>query len=493
MRSEQQYSSLVYDYFYLRFQTRCYQYGDCLPTMEALCREFGVSPQTIKTAFRRLREEGYLTTMRGRPAKVAFRQTEQGAKDFVASYYARRWAAFPDLFASGGRIINPLLAEGLRRMDDRELAAAAQLAGSGNYIGFYSFALQKMENPLALNLFGEASLFEGFPFAQAYFQLGNDSGRFIQERLQALTACLKARGWAELDRLLGAFYDSVLEGVTAFLEPQLRPALPEGQLPFVWRIYRERPQRCYSLAEALLHDIYFGAYRGTGLLPSYDTLAETYGASVSALRSAVGLLNKAGAAETINGLGTRAFSLNEPCQPPDFACPAIRRILAFFYQALELIAYSCQAVLRETLQSATEGQKAGLIAWLEEDAPGRGGISLWALLLFIARHSPFMGVREIYGKLYGLLLWGYPLKASLKATPALDLSIGRFTQAILGHLKAGEAAPCAAAMRAFVSQQAPLLEAYLLSQGFTPSELRGSPSIRLLITEGGSAPAAPAE
>lgn len=150
-------------------------------------------------------------------------------------------------------------------------------------------------------------------------------------------------------------------------------------------------------------------------------------------------------------------------------------------------------MLRETLQSATEGQKAGLIAWLEEDAPGRGGISLWALLLFIARHSPFMGVREIYGKLYGLLLWGYPLKASLKATPALDLSIGRFTQAILGHLKAGEAAPCAAAMRAFVSQQAPLLETYLLSQGFTPSELRGSPSIRLLITEGGSAPAAPAE
>lgn len=306
MHSGHQYASLVYDYFYLRFQTRCYQYGDCLPTMEALCREFGVSRQTIKTAFRRLREEGYLTTMRGRPAKVAFQQTEQGAKDFIARCYARRWAAFPDLFASGGRIINPLLAEGLRRMDDRELDTAVRLAEQADgdsYIRFYCFALQKMENPLALNLFWEASLFEGFPFAQAYFQLGNGSGRFIQERLQALTACLKARAWAELDRLLGAFYDSVLEGVAAFLEPQLRPAPPEGQLPFVWRIYRERPQRCYSLAEALLHDIYFGAYRGTGLLPSYDTLAETYGASVSALRSAVGLLNKAGAAETINGAG----------------------------------------------------------------------------------------------------------------------------------------------------------------------------------------------
>lgn len=63
MRSEQQYSNLVYDYFFMRIQFGYYQCGDYLPSIETLCQELDVSAQTVKTALQRLRAEGSMDTL----------------------------------------------------------------------------------------------------------------------------------------------------------------------------------------------------------------------------------------------------------------------------------------------------------------------------------------------------------------------------------------------------------------------------------------------
>ena len=66
MKNDQGFANLIYEYFVVRFHFQYYKYGDTLPTIEALCRQYSVSSLTIKSAFKRLEEEGYISRSHGR-------------------------------------------------------------------------------------------------------------------------------------------------------------------------------------------------------------------------------------------------------------------------------------------------------------------------------------------------------------------------------------------------------------------------------------------
>ena len=60
--------------------------------------------------------------------------------------------------------------EGFRRMNEKDISYITQLAeraDADDMILFYSFAMQKVRNPLLMNLFWETSLFLGYPFAKS--------------------------------------------------------------------------------------------------------------------------------------------------------------------------------------------------------------------------------------------------------------------------------------------------------------------------------------
>ena len=70
--------------------------------------------------------------------------------------------------------------------------------------------------------------------------------------------------------------------------------------------------------------------------------------------------------------------------------------------------------MRDTLDAAAPGEKRKLLSQLEEAIEtGNTDLTLWQCLLFMANHSRLHGVRTVYKNIYGLFLWGYPLKASL--------------------------------------------------------------------------------
>ncbi len=112
MNKKHQISNLIYDFFVMRFQFRHYRYGVTLPSIDSICREFNVSQQTVKAAFRQLREDGFIDMHNGRPTRVIFQQTEQAFHESVQSFYSKRTAAFPDLFETSALILIPALMEG---------------------------------------------------------------------------------------------------------------------------------------------------------------------------------------------------------------------------------------------------------------------------------------------------------------------------------------------------------------------------------------------
>ena len=217
-------------------------------------------------------------------------------------------------------------------------------------------------------------------------------------------------------------------------------------------------------------------------LPSYEKMSEKYNVSVSTVRRTIHMLNQTGAAVSVNGVGTRIFPAGGRCNLPDFQSPAVRRNLSLFLQSFEIIAYSCEEVVCSTLLSLTVEQYSQLIRDIERYRDmGLHDFTLWHLLICIAIHSPMAGVREIYSKLYGLLLWGYPLKASLPAAPRSGHTIRQFSDVIFLSLRNHKPDQCGAAVREMITKLFPVAENYLLSHGITAEELRMSPSIRLLL------------
>ena len=98
------------------------------------------------------------------------------------------------------------------------------------------------------------------------------------------------------------------------------------------------------------------------------------------------------------------------------------------------------------------------------------------------KNTRLQSLRDIYGRIYSLFLWGYPLKASQQENREQDAGMLTFTKRIIVCLKDNDFSGCGIAVRTLLSQQFPLAEQCLLRHGIPPEEIKLSPSIHLLLT-----------
>lgn len=482
MGKEQQISSLIYEFFFMRLHFGYYKCGDTLPSIDTLCGQFCVSSQTVKAALRQLHAEGYISMRNGRATRIIFRQTRQELVDFALCFFSERQSAFPDLCRTAELILVPLFTEAFRRMDETDflhLSHYIECTHSDDLLYFYSYALQKLENPLTMNLFWEISMFMGLMFIG---EKGGDdfyNKKLLREGIEEIISYKKAHDWTGLHDVILKHQRNSMEEALRYMNQYTSPS--QKKTSFVWRIYRGRPQLCYSLATHILFENYLGEYRDTEFLPSYEKMAAKYGVSLSTIRRTILVLNKAGAAESVNGIGTRFFPIGQRCNMPDFSVPAVRRTLAFFVQSFEVIIYSCEKVAVATLLALTEEECGRLKEQLRKNlACGLCEMTPWHLLLSISLCSPLSGIREIYSKILGLFLWGYPLKEFQEGTSKPDFELRDFTEKMLEYLEQNDFVRCGRCIKETSAFQFNALEQELLRIGFEPDELRLSPSIRLI-------------
>lgn len=487
MQSQHRYSNLIYEYLLMKIRFEYLKNGDTFPTIDTLCEKFAVANQTVKAALQRLRQEGYISTRSGKPTKVTFQQSEQERKEYAVRFFAQRKDAFTDLKESVQFVSVPMLIEGFRRMDDDDLGFLARLAERATPIDLlrsYFYVFQKLDNQLVMNFFWEASMFQGFSLLYTKGIADFYDRPFVRSQLREIVALGRRREWDALQGMLLQFQKETLGTAIHYIGQRIEPLPKEEQIPFVWRIYRDRPQICYSLTVHMLFDIYMGEYRHVQYLPSYEKMARRYNVSVSTMRRTVSLLNRLGTVRTINGKGTRVYTVGENSAEPDWSCPPIRRNLTLFFQAFEMMKFSCEDATRTLLSSLTQQEKEDLIGQLNVYLrSGCCDLTLWCLMISIARRSPLQTIREIYEKLFELSLWGYPLKASSGKIPDFDQATRRLTESIIQCIEADDFDRCAAIVKQFVVQELPGVEKYLYNLGITPEELRMSQCIRFLLPE----------
>lgn len=489
MRNNRNFSNLIYDYFVTRIRFQYYKEGDQLPIIDTLCREFCVADQTVRSALRRLRAEGYITMHNGQPTTVIFRQSEKEYDDYLLRYYEERQDAFFDLCQTVELIFIPLLIEGFGRIDEDDFSALINFAKNADvddFVRFYCYILQKLDNPLTMNLFWEIILFQGFPLLKTRDRPGLNEIDYVRNQLYQVVAFIREQNFDEFKINLLSYQRAVIGNAVGYIKRRVKSVPIHNQISFTWRIYRDHPQICYSLTSHLLHDIYMGDYSSLEYLPSYEKMADKYSVSVSTIRRTVRVLNELGVARSVNGKGTLIYTMEIQNDPPDFTATMIRRNLAYFFQAFEILLFSCEEIIKSTLSSLTGEERKEFTEHLRENSQkGRYDRTLWLIMICIIYHTSFHGIREIYKKIYGLFLWGYPLGTCVNRNLILQPAERRLTETLIDCFERNDIDLCAGVVKKFACQLFPITEAFLLSKGFKPEELRTSPAIRFLALDDG--------
>lgn len=167
MYNGQSFSDLIYQFYSMRIQFGYYTEGDTLPPIETLSRDFRVSTLTVKTALKQLRDEGYIITCGGKATKV---NTSHADPASAVRFLSARMDRFADFYPANEMIFSSLLTESFRLMEEKDFTCLLELAdrlAADDLMRFYSFALQKLNNSLVMNLLWESSLYQGLPFLKA--------------------------------------------------------------------------------------------------------------------------------------------------------------------------------------------------------------------------------------------------------------------------------------------------------------------------------------
>lgn len=419
---------LIYKFFKSQIQFGYYRSGDCLPSIELLHEVYRVAVRTARNAYLQLQEKGYISLSPGRKTIVTYSVPPEAGTANAQDYYLARESSFRALNQLLQALLVPLLREGSRRLQKHNMLlikeTAFALEDGGFYVSYFCGRemLLTLENQLALDLYLEiVSFYQYVHTLPRRVALEEENQRYLLLARQTVAACEKGERdelfhvHLQIQRLL----DRV---ITAYIEQAAkeRPAPPE-QVSFEWRVYRERPQLCYSLSSQLIWRILVGQQLSPGdRLPSYGAMAEKYGVSFSTIRRTVAMLERLGLVFASQGAGTRITPPGE--QEIDLRHKSVKKIASMFLEAVQIVRLSFDQVFLLLYPQALPDVGPCVAKLRRQQARGGALQPFFICIEYLLEGCGNQPLKEIWGKLCEVLLLGLPLlEAHAGALPECTL------------------------------------------------------------------------
>lgn len=406
-------SDIIYDYFTSRIQSGYYVYGERLPSISNICRQFQVSTLTVRSALSKLKEQQYIETSARKAATVTYTPVKQSEQQYIG-YFLSRKDGMEDIARSASIIFDPVNSLYFKEQNHESVKRIRwQLKKTGGHAAkqitlFYAEIAQQFKNPLFLNLYWEIIRYLRIPYLHRPADFDN-AGQQVFSHYQRLLNLFEHGQADEISKEAQKFHEILLAEFLEYLSNLQKKGMRVKQVPFRWHIYRKRPQLCYSLAADILSKIDNKIYRQEELLPSCQTLAKEYHVSLITMRRTLELLGNMRVIETLNGVGTKVIS-KKNLEAPDLSMPQIQTNLIFFFRALQMCALTCKNVSYHTFSVLDDTDFQALDDRIQKCISGD---TLYLLdetcLQFIGEKSPSAMIRETYHQLYHLLLWGHTL------------------------------------------------------------------------------------
>lgn len=430
--------SLIYRFFASQIEFGYYQNGDILPTVEQLQKAYHAASKTVRNAYLQLQEDGYISVSAGRRTVVVYDSTPEECRRNRQRYYLARRDAILAMNTALSPIVVPLLREGCRRLDRQDMRRIKELAAeleAGNfYFSFYCgrAMILALKNHLALGLFNELVSFYQFPHTMLQREPAAERSKQFQElSSQTVAACDSG----DPHQLCGAYlrlqsflYDTIME----YIEQGERELPPQEQIPFVWRVYQDRPQVCYSVSAELIGQIYNDRkYEAGGFLPPYKAMNQAFDVSYITIRRVVELLEQFGVVRAIHGVGTQVVELTPDTVRHQMQSPTVRKLLVRAQEAMQLICITLGDVVGHFFPQPDDMLQRCAAA-LEVPQGGQPSFQAYFICLeFLMYTSSNPYLKDIWEKLYHITLLGLP---TLKARTAESDIAARLTACVEGLL-----------------------------------------------------------
>ena len=407
---------VIYHVLKTQIQFGVYRFGERLPTIEEAARLFLVSVKTIRAAYGRLQRDGYLTISKNVGVKVRVAYTRQEIEAHIQRFFAERKDALLDLGQSLGPLFSNAQWLGLKRASPELLDEIERLDAPRERMAPYVMIRQLqaiygvLGNDLLMRLVWQVFMF----FLAPFLSVSGNLTLLDQNRnpLLEMTALCRRGDWQALRARVEAFQRQKSDAFFGFYER--RGPFPAVDRPaaFAWSVYEKASQRCYSLGMEFLVAISVEEYPANSLLPSLGAVAKEKQVSVNTVRRTMALLNDIGAAESINGVGTRVLPPERIAEKCDLSTASAHKQLLSYAKSVHILALSCGQVSRETLAAMDRETAESWSAQLEGYAQmGRHELTPYAIINMISQDAPWRAVRTVYTALFRNLFWGYPLRS----------------------------------------------------------------------------------
>jgi len=434
-------ASLIYQFFKYQIEFGYYQKGDRLPSIDMLCSVYHAALLTVRNAYQRLQEEGYIEIRWGKYTVVSYDASAEECFHNLQDYYLAREESILCLNGTLYLIMEPLLFEGVQRLQTKDMheikAIAKAMSLDSLYISFYCChrMILMLKNRLILDLFYELVLFQQFPHTLAKripLPEAEQKHRVLTQQL--VSACDQE----DREALKGAIMQIMglpSEILRVFIEraKQERP-MPEP-VSFQWRVYQEHAQKCYSVAAHLIGRIYIkGEYEHGAILPSYGSLAKEYEVSFSTIRRGMELLGYLGIVSSSQGLG--AWVTVPTLDTIQLEKKQVQKILSMFLQTIQILSFSIDRLLKCFFPGKKCRVEACLDRLVAQQATKGSFCTLLTGVGVVLDGNDGRPMKDIWDKFYETLLLSLPLlEAQAASQPELITQMERDTERLIQSLK----------------------------------------------------------
>lgn len=407
-------NQIIYCLLASQIEFGTYQYKDFLPKMEEVSRWFSVSLDTVKTAYRQLKTDGYITLTKKAGAAVAVQFQEAELEENIQTFFSRRRDAVMDLCQSLGPLFSRAQWLAMKRAEPERLDELERLCAPSEILKPYVMVQHiqliygSLNNELLLRFIWQAYIFYQAPFLSlpenlTAFEDGDGP-------LLHMIGLCRRTDWDGLWQSVISFQEQLASSIRRFYANRINKKTEGEPVSFTWNAYRKSSQRCYSIAIELLKEVRQGILAPDGFLPPPARIAEYKQVSATTVRRTLMLLNQLGVTQSINGVGTKVLSTQDSAENCDFNQPVIRKRLLDFIQSLQILAITCGDWAKEVVVDAgAVSLWKDRLAYIKEN--GRYESVVFASLEIITLYSPIQTVRHLYGHLVCFLLWGYSLRS----------------------------------------------------------------------------------
>lgn len=414
MQKDMELQQLIFELFETQIKFGAHRYGELLPTIKEVSSYFLASVDTVRLAYIRLKQEGYITlsTCVGAVVKVSY--TDSEIHQHIQGYFSSRKESLLAFAQSVGILSSYVQWFALKNAAPETLDKLERSCTQIEILPVYRMSQQlqlifsPLGNDLLLRLFWQMFLFFQAPLVSIPQNINviNSSSSPLLDMIQSA----RNKDWTELWKGVEITAEKYFIGLQTFFNNHIPLNADDIQIDFTWSIYKKTSQVCYSICLDLMLKICDGVYQAEDFLPSPKELATENKVGIKTIRRTVTLLNKMGVTRSVNGKGTKVLKPSESQNNCDFSDATIQKRLIDFLQSLHILSLTCRRCAKITICSVDLNCKNKLIEQLEMvKVSGAYERIIYVLNEFISLHIPFQPLRSVYVKLVQQLVWGYPL------------------------------------------------------------------------------------